>query len=365
MRLLGLIICLLCGVNTALAAVELGVKGHDSVLLEDVYQQEGVPFVAIDDVLPAVGLSGHWNSIKHIYRIRTSRGWAEISPASGYLKLGDVYYPIKDKPRFIDGRLRVTDSFVQNQLAQLAGQNVYFRNLNPQENSSLQRDEGAIDKIFSFLLQRKPKKNNGPLIRAVAIDPGHGGLDTGVLGEGGVKEKALTLDIAQRLAKQIKMQSGIPVYLSRDGDYDLSIEKRFEAASRDDVDVWVLVHAGGAFSESAGGVNLFVRPLAPVDGATEPTQAQLDHSLLLANEVGLAMAQNHIPVNGIFRSSRLSLGQGGLPTVLIEVGQLSNVQDLEQLQTGEYQSQLAEAVYTGIRQYATRIKEQEHGTTKN
>ncbi len=361
MRSVLVIICLLCSVHTVMAAVELGVRGYDPVLLEDVYQREGIVYVAIDDVLPAVGLSGHWNSIKHIYRIRTKRGWAEVSPASGYLKLGDVYYPIKDKPRFIDGRLRITDSFVQNQLAQLSGRNVYFRNLDPQMDSAPKQDQGTIDKIFSFLLQRKPQKENGPLIRAIAIDPGHGGLDTGVLGQEGVQEKNINLNLAKTLAKHIKMQAGIPVYLSRDGDYDLAMEKRFEAASKDDVDVWILLHAGASFSSAASGVNLFIRSFdLPHDESTEANVAA-DHSLMLAQDIARIAGNQHIKVNGIYRSSRLSLGQGELPTVLIEVGQLSDPQDVEKLQTEEYQNQLSAAVYAGIKAYATRIKEQEHG----
>jgi len=359
MRLFLSVLYLLLCCQTVFAAVDLGVRGKDPVRLEDVYHRDGIPFVAIDDVLPAVGLSGHWDDIKHVYRIRTSRGWAEISPASGYLKLGDVFYPIKDKPRFIDGRLRVTDSFVQNQLAQLAGHSIYFRNLDPQVNSQPNRDESSIDKLFSLLLHRKPEKS-GPLIRAVAVDPGHGGLDTGVLGGAGVKEKQLTLDIAQKIAKQIKMKLGTPVYLSRDGDYDVTMEQRLQVASRDDVDVWVLVHAEGAFSPSVSGANLFVRPELHPD--SEGTQAQRSHSMILADEIASSLRQRGVKVSGVYQSSRLSLGQGELPTVLLEVGYLSNPEEIQKLQNSEYQNQISEAVYDGIRQYATLVKEQENGT---
>ncbi len=361
MRLIPFMICLLLWCQPVFAAVDLGVRGKDPVRLEDVYHRDGIPFVAIDDVLPAVGLSGYWDDIKHIYRIRTSRGWAEISPASGYLKLGGVFYPIKDKPRFIDGRLRVTDSFVQNQLAQLAGRSIYFRNLDPQVNSQPQPDEGSIDRLFSFLLRRKPE-NNGPLIRAVAVDPGHGGLDTGVLGQSGVKEKQLNLEIARKIAKQIKMKLGIPVYLSRDGDYDLSMKQRLEAASRDDVDVWVLVHAEASFSPSVFGANLFIRPGQSADQTAEDAPQQPGHSLMLADEIALALRQRGVRVNGIYPSSRLSLGQGELPTVLLEVGYLSHSEERQQLQDAEYQNQISEAVYDGIRQYATLVKEQENET---
>ena len=74
-------------------------------------------------------------------------------------------------------------------------------------------EESPLDRLFAFLL-RKQQPENGPRLRAIALDPGHGGEDPGALGAGGSKEKTAVLEVARRLEKKLKMQLGIPIYLS-------------------------------------------------------------------------------------------------------------------------------------------------------
>ena len=362
MRFVVLILCLILPLQPASAAVDIALKGRDPVRVEDVYQQKGVPYIAVEDALDAVGMSGYWNSTQHIFRIKSRRGWAEISPASGYLKIADEYYPLKEKPRFIDGRLRVTDSFILNQLAQLSGRSIYFRNLDPDTDTAPQKKASGLEQFFAFLLNKKTPQS-GPLIRAVAIDPGHGGLDAGVIDETGYKEKDLTLEVAQKLAKKLKMRLGVPIYLSRDGDYELTAEQRIQSASREDVDLWLLIHAQAAFSSEMKGVSLFVRPDEQSQNVQEEeVAAQLTSgSLQLAQELASALRESGIEVLGIYPSSRLSLGRGNLPTVQIELGYLSNPEELNLLQTVDYQNQLVQALYSGVRRFAKQNKEKDNG----
>lgn len=365
MRLLLSLILLLCVASTAWSAVDLTLKGRGTVRIEDVYQQQGIPYIAIEDALGAVGLSGHWNSVKHTFRIRSKRGWAEISPASGYMKLGEDYYPIKDKPRFIDGRLRVTDAFILNQLAMLTGRSIHISNLDPETDNFPESKQGALEQLFAFLLNKK-KPSGGPLIRVIAIDPGHGGLDSGVIAEDGYKEKQLNLEVAKLLAKKLKMQLGVPIYLSRDGDYELTTEQRLQAASREDVDLWLLLHAQASFSDEANGVTLFVRPednaIEPLAGDDEP--AAVSDSFQLAQQLEATLRDSQIKVNGIFATSRLSLGRGNLPTVLIELGYLSHAKERERLQQPDYQNRIVEALYTGIKSFAKMNKERVDNVTE-
>lgn len=345
------------------AAVDMALRGQDPVRLEDVYQQDGRSYVAIEEALDVAGLSGHWNSIDHVFRIRTPRGWAEISPASSFLKLGEDYYPLQDKPRFIDGRLRVSGNFVLNQLAMLAGQPIYFNNLDPQQDRRADDESDGLEKFFAFLLNRQTDDQDAPL-RAVAIDPGHGGLDTGVIAASGFKEKTLTLELAEQLAKRLKMRLGIPIYLSRDGDYEASREQRLRNASREDVDLWLLVHAQAAFSPEIQGVSLFIRPEeAPPTVAEAPASIPRDsNSRRLAQTLAEALREADIAVQGIYPTARLSLGQGNLPTVQVEVGYLSHPRELELLRDQAYQDHLVQALFAGIDRYARMSQEQSHVT---
>jgi len=357
MRLIIFILCLFLPVSGAFAAVDIALRGQKPVHIEDVYQQGGVPYIAVEDTLKAVKLTGHWDSINHKFRIKSKYGWAEISPASAYLKLGDEFYPLKEKPRFIDGRLRITDSFILNQLAQLTGHSIYYRNLDPADDTLVAKKQNTLDRLFAFLLNKKINKGDD-LIRAVAIDPGHGGLDLGVISPSGYKEKQLNLVVAEKLAKQLKMKLGIPIYLSRDGDYDVTLEQRLKTAAREGVDIWLLLHAQSGFSPDLSGVSLFVRPEEDASNVTADSDEPIEksESLLLAKSLATVLESAGIEVCGIFHSSRLSLGRGNLPTVQIELGFLNNPKDGQQLQTPEYQDKLVQALYEGVYQFAKQAR---------
>lgn len=336
---------------TAQATVELALQGTEPVAIADVYLQEKVPFLALDDVLPALGLSGSWDSVAHIYRIETPRGPAIISPGSQYLRLGGRMIAIEHQPRFIDGRLRISEDFLLANLAPLLGHPIYYRNLNPVTSES-SSGESAIDRLFDFILQKKDEPD-APALRGVAIDPGHGGQDTGALGDG-VKEKSVTLETARNLEKQLKMHLGIPVFMTRDGDYAATAEQRHEAAAQPDADIFLLLHAQSSFSPAARGVMLYIRPQEKA--AADP--ATVDHgSILLARSLAKALGDAGLPVRGIVRAPLLPLGRGNLPTVLIELGYLSNPDERRELTSAEGQVRLAQALFAGVRAFADSQKE--------
>jgi N-acetylmuramoyl-L-alanine amidase len=256
---------------------------------------------------------------------------------------------MQDKPVFIDGRLRVSENFIQAQLAQLTGRAVFFRHLSPQVPVVEETEGGGIDELFSRFF-RRAERSRGPTIRAIAIDPSHGGLDTGVIAPDGYNEKLVTFEVAERLARLLRMRLGIPVYVSRTGDYDVTLDQRLESSLRDDVDLWILLHAQASFSPAVKGIDLLVRdeeePLNPALG-----------SLVLAQQLADAMVQSNLTVRGIYPSSRLSLGRGNLPTVQLELGYLSNPDELRLLRQEDYQNRLAQSVFEGIQSYISLSRE--------
>ena len=344
------ILCgLLCGMTSAYAAIELSRQGRIPQLLNEVYHHEGVPYLAIDDVLPALGMSGYWNSVEHLYRMRTPKGRATFFPGGQYLKIGERFYPIKHQPRFIDGRLRVSEDFILEQLADLLPTPIYYRNLNPLAGS-VDADEGLLGKLFAFLLQKK-KSSSEPALRALAIDPGHGGEDIGTIGAGGVKEKTVVLAVAKKLEKQLKMQLGIPVYLSRDDDYSLTPQQHLACARHDNVDAFLLLHAQSAFRADVHGVHLYVRP-----GENEFTgkQGSGGSSMMLALRLSAALREAGFEVVEVAQASLIPLVRGNLPTVLIELGYLSNPGDQALLDSSQGQQRLADALYEGLQAFSRR-----------
>lgn len=331
----------------AQAVVELALEGESPERIDEIYFREGVSFLAIDDVLAPLGVSGRWDAVEHIYRIDTYRGTAIISPGSRFLKLGDRYIPLKNKPRFIDSRLRVPEGFVTKNLPDLVGEQIFYRNLDPQSRSG-QKGSSALDRLFSFLL-RKKKPTEGPMLRAVAIDPGHGGQDPGAIGINGIKEKDVTLGVARTLQKLIKMQLGIPIYLSRDDDYGLTAEERLKPAAQPDVDALLLLHAQAAPDYKPQGIYLYVRRTEALPG--EDVNTDDKDSLKLAKKLASALRDQGFKVHSISKAPLLPLGRGDLPTVLVEMGYLSNQADRLLLQDAEGQKRVAEALFIGLKDF--------------
>ncbi len=354
-----LLFCLLMLIfaGSVQAAVEIAREGENPVILEEVYVAEGDFFLSIDDVLNILGRSGSWDSVGHLYRFKTPAGTAIISPGSHFVRLGERFIPLSQRPRFIDNRLRVSEDFITGILPELLGIRLYYRNLTPRSQVAGEEEGSSIDRLFAFLLQRK-KPEDAKTLRAVALDPGHGGLDTGTIGLDGIKEKDVNLQVTERLEKILKMRLGIPVYLSRDGDYALAPQQRLEPATRADVDALILLHAQGSLRAAPQGIALVVRPVEEYTG--EALSASEGNSMRLARSLEEALRQEGLKVDGIYQAPLPALGRGNLPTVLVEMGYLTNPDDKELLGSVAGREKLAHAMFLGLQGFAEKMKEKEN-----
>ena len=341
MRKIGfLLIFVFVFINPVAASVEVALQGEPPVVIDEIYHRGGLVYIPIDDLLPAVGLDGAWDAVEHVYRIKTVRGTATISPGSRFLRIGEQFIPLQEKPRFIDNRLRVTENFVLKHLTSLTSAQLLYRNLDP-TTSRTTEDDSALDRLFSFMLKKK-KSDNAAILRAVAIDPGHGGYDPGSIGLGGIKEKDVTLAVALNLQKIVKMNLGIPVHLSRDADYGLSLEEHLKPATEPEVDALLLLHAQSSFTSDSSGIFLYIRNDEESKGEGE------GESLRLANALADALRAEGLLIQAIVEAPLLPLGRGDLPTVLIEMGYLNHPEDSMLLSEEEGQVRLATGLFNGL-----------------
>ena len=333
------------------AVVDIGWPGSDLTTIDDVYQREGTSFVAIDEVLKALQMEGEWDSVAHIYRIRTPRGWVVISPGSQFMKLGDNFAPILHRPRFIDGKLRVSEDFLLRQLAPLLPEPIRYQNHEPPAPVV---SEDPLDRLFAFLLRRKPQ--TGDVSQwAVAIDPGHGGTDNGVIGLDGKKEKVVTLAVAGKLEKLLKMHQDAPVVMTRDDDYRLDVEHRLQTVADSGADLLLSLHAQAFPNSQAHGVMLFVQPETERD--TPERASGVNLSLRLATVLSQALKASGFVVAGIAERPVLPLGRGDLPRVLVEMGSMSNQDDLNMLSDPARQQDLARALFDGLQLFFKDYKD--------
>lgn len=349
-----LILLICCFAVPAQGAVELSWNGQSPRTIEEVYIHDGVPYLALDDILGALGMQGHWSSLDHLYRFNTPQGKASLFPGGQYLRFGERFLPLDHPPRFLDGRLRVAEDFVLVQIPLVTGRTVYYRNLKPPV-AVADTGDNPIDRLFAFLLQKK--RDRGPALRGVAIDVAHGGTDAGSIGPRGNKEKDVVLQVARQLEKLIKMELGIPVYLSRDADYTLTLQQRLETAAKPEVDAFLLLHAQGYASPEASGARLFVRPndAAGVKGSGGDDR----DSMRLALSCQQSLTKAGISVGQVYQAPLLPLGRGDLPTLLVEMGYLTSDQDRERLTSAEGQRQIAAALLEGLKAFAEERKRAE------
>jgi len=235
----------------------------------------------------------------------------------------------------------------------------------------------------------------------VAIDPGHGGYDSGAVGKHGTYEKDVVLQIARRLKKHIDNTKGMKAFLTRDSDKYITLRKRIEIARANGADLFISVHADAntnktvtgssvyilsdkgassemaywlAKSENGGGVEMAGTTLQSDNRVLSEVlldltqSAALDDSFDLAKEVLSELGTVNRLARKVVESANFGvLRSPDIPSMLIETAFISNPREEKQLQTPHYQEKLASAVYRGIRSYklALEARDPRYATTQS
>ena len=92
-------------------------------------------------------------------------------------------------------------------------------------------------------------------IKTIILNPGHGGYDTGVIGVSGTNEKTVTLKLCQLIKKDLS--GDYRVLLTRNGDFEMNSQERCGFADRENGDLFISIHTGGAFSRSFNEMAVF------------------------------------------------------------------------------------------------------------
>jgi N-acetylmuramoyl-L-alanine amidase len=225
----------------------------------------------------------------------------------------------------------------------------------------------------------------GLKIAKIAIDAGHGGKDPGAIGKSGLKEKTITLDIAKRLSKLVKEQLGCEIVMTRDRDVFIELEQRPFIAKSKGADLFVSIHVNANRKRRARGIETYIQSLrasdrdamatAAFENATSmKTLSQLgneldrivkdlstddkqEESLQLAHAVQTSLVGSVKPVQGykvnlgVKRAFFYVLIKTEMPSILAEVGFISNAEEERLLKQEGYRQKIAEALFQGIKKY--------------
>lgn len=217
-------------------------------------------------------------------------------------------------------------------------------------------------------------------VRRIVIDPGHGGVNPGTSAPGGLLEKDLTLDIATRL-RALLVAAGYEVVMTRQTDRDVSLHDRAAAANDGRADLFVSIHLNWIYTRERGIETYYLGPADDPylnDVARRENQnsgyAVADLRRLLdavyADARGAASRQLATAVQKeLFRTLRRTnpaledrgvktapfvvLVATGVPAILAEVSCLSSDEEAALLATDPYRQDIAQALFAGIRDYAS------------
>lgn len=211
--------------------------------------------------------------------------------------------------------------------------------------------------------------------RLIVLDPGHGGVDPGAQNPRfGLKEKALTLDVAFRLKRLLEAQ-GWAVLLTRDRDTQLSTNKyvdlplRSDVANRSGADLFLSIHFDADANPRVQGSEILT--FAPEgQRSTDGWGRGVDDRLSTAAPGDREVVWSTVLAHALFRElvARLhtaDLGErlrhvavlrfAGCPGALVEPVFISNALEASRAAQPEFRQEVAEALAAGLRDYALEL----------
>lgn len=234
----------------------------------------------------------------------------------------------------------------------------------------------------------------GLKVNRIVIDAGHGGHDDGTIGPHGVLEKDVVLDVALRLARLVQDRMGVEVVLTRSDDTFIPLHERTAIANERKADLFLSIHANSSPAPEVAGTETFFLNVSSSPGAVDvaarenagsensvgelrdliqsiTTNDKIEESRTFAQDVqdsiqaqdsrANANAQNR----GVKRAPFVVLIGASMPSVLAEIGFLSNDREEANLNKPEYRQKVAEALYKGVLQYSQSLSHFEAAARPN
>jgi N-acetylmuramoyl-L-alanine amidase len=246
--------------------------------------------------------------------------------------------------------------------------------------------------FFGAFIPSGPKHPQYKL-KKVVIDAGHGGRDPGALGSSS-KEKDIALTVALLVGKYIQENMpGVEVIYTRKSDVFIELKERANIANRNKADLFISIHCNAAPSRSAYGTETFVMGTKNFEGnfdivkrensvillednyqekyeGFDPSspesymmfnlmqKAYLSNSLSLASKIESDFTSKvNRTSRGVKQAPLYVLWTTSMPSVLVELGFISNQNEEKFMKSKDGQTYLASAIYRSVKAYKEEIEE--------
>lgn len=224
--------------------------------------------------------------------------------------------------------------------------------------------------------------------RVIVIDPGHGGIDPGAIGIRRTKEKDVVLAFSRALRDKLRGNKNYEVVLTRDDDTFLSLKQRVKVARQNQADLFIAVHADTVRGASVRGATLYTVSEKASDAEAEALAQKENRADIIGGmdlgteneevtDILIELAQRETKNHSIFFAKKAAtqlqlvthmtgkptrsagfvvLKAPDVPSVLLELGYLSNKADEALLVSPKWQTQVTDAMAKAIDTYfATEI----------
>lgn len=248
-----------------------------------------------------------------------------------------------------------------------------------------------VQKLKSILQPAALKSVFRPSVdmKTVIIDPGHGGVDPGTIGRSGIYEKHVTLAMARELAKQLKATGRFNVVMTRNRDVFIPLRKRVKIAREAGANLFISLHADAVKNPQISGPSVYTLSERASDKEAAALAEKENKSDLIA---GMDLSDESQEVANILidLAQRESMNQSArfatqlvsdlkrrtkllrnthrfagfavlkapdIPSVLIEMGFLSNRSDERRLQTVKYRKKFSSGIVAAISSYFSNVEQ--------
>jgi N-acetylmuramoyl-L-alanine amidase len=243
------------------------------------------------------------------------------------------------------------------------------------------------DRRSGLSLPQPPKKKKALGARhVIVIDPGHGGIDPGAHAKSGLKEKDVVFQFSQILRKRLEKTGHYEVKLTRSSDTYIPLRKRVDIAREISADLFVSVHADalpGKYADQVSGATVYslsekasddeAKVLAAkenksdiIAGVEIPVESDdvanilIDLALRETKNLSISFAETLLDnLHGKTKLSKRSRKYAGfrvlkapdVPSVLLELGYMTNAEDVRRLQSAAWKEKIADAMVRAIDAY--------------
>lgn len=230
-------------------------------------------------------------------------------------------------------------------------------------------------------------KTSRPAEFVIAVDAGHGGIDAGASGgTTGTEEKVITLMFAKELAERLNREPGIKAFLTRDSDTFLALSERVTIARQNNANLFISLHADTLKQKGIRGATVYTLSdrasdrmaqelaerenksdqIAGVAVSSEPPEVAdilLDFTRRETQAFSVTLAENIVSsfegqvglINNPHRyAGFMVLRAHDVPSVLLELGFLSNPDDEKLLLDAEWRKKVADTLATAVGRYRSK-----------